>query len=310
MKTKMLFSVYILFFLNVINLAELKSQIINNIVVKVGGLLISSVDVQNEIITNLVINKKEITQSNIDNVKNYALKNLINKSIKKIEINKFKIDKYNKNDLYRYIDTTAKNFNTNRKGLRQIFRENDINYDLFVENYEIELLWNTLIYQVYNKQININILAVENEIEKLKISENLEYNLSEIEIPIYQYKKNKFKEIFIVIKNEGFEVAAKKFSVSSTAMSGGLVGWVSDRSLSSQYMEKLKKINTQEVSEPIINETSAVILKINKLKKDNDNFDANLVRNNILLKKKEQKLDLFSRSHFSNLENTITINFL
>jgi parvulin-like peptidyl-prolyl isomerase len=310
MKTKILFSVYILLFLNVINLAELKSQIINNIVVKVGGLLISSVDVQNEIITNLVINKKEITQSNIDNVKNYALKNLINKSIKKIEINKFKIDKYNKDDLYRYIDTTAKNFNTNRKGLRQIFRENDINYDLFVENHEIELLWNTLIYQVYNKQININIIAVENEIEKLKISENLEYNLSEIEIPIYQYKKNKFKEIFIVIKNEGFEVAAKKFSVSSTAMSGGLVGWVSDRSLSSQYMEKLKKINIKEVSEPIINETSAVILKINKLKKDNDNFDANLVRNNILLKKKEQKLNLFSRSHFSNLENTITINFL
>ena len=148
MKTKILFSVYILLFLNVINLAELKSQIINNIVVKVGGLLISSVDVQNEIITNLVINKKEITQSNIDNVKNYALKNLINKSIKKIEINKFKIDKYNKDDLYRYIDTTAKNFNTNRKGLRQIFRENDINYDLFVENYEIELLWNTLIYSL------------------------------------------------------------------------------------------------------------------------------------------------------------------
>jgi len=304
-----LLSIFVLFLLNVINSNELKSQINNNIVVKVGDLLISSVDVQNQIITNLVINKKEINQVNIDNVKNFALKILVNKLIKKTEINKFQITNYNKKDLYDYIDKIAKDLDTNRNGLKKIFKENNINYDLLVGNHEIELLWNTLIYSVYSKQININIIAIENEIEKIKSSVNLEYNLSEIEIPITQYNKNKYNEILKVIKDDGFQVAAKKFSVSATARNGGLVGWVSAQSLSSKYIEQLKKINVQGISEPILNDISAIIYKINELKKNNNEFDANVVRKKIILQKKEEKLDLFSRSHFSNLENSITVKF-
>ena len=166
-----------------------------------------------------------------------------------------------------------------------------------------------MIFKVYNKQININIIAVENEIEKVKNSVNLEYNLSEIEIPVAQYNESKFKEISKVIKNEGFEIAAKKFSVSSTAVSGGLVGWVSAESLSNKYTEQLKKINVQEMSEPILNENSMLIFKINKIKKDNNEFNSDVVRKKILIQKREEKLNLFSRSHFSNLENSITIKF-
>ena len=309
MRSSVLLSIFVLFLLNVINSNELKSQINNNIVVKVGDLLISSVDVQNQIITNLVINKKEINQVNIDNVKNFALKILVNKLIKKTEINKFQITNYNKKDLYDYIDKIAKDLDTNRNGLKKIFKENNINYDLLVGNHEIELLWNTLIYSVYSKQININIIAIENEIEKIKSSVNLEYNLSEIEIPITQYNKNKYNEILKVIKDDGFQVAAQKFSVSATAGNGGLVGWVSAQSLSSKYIEQLKKINIQGISEPILNDISAIIYKINDLKKDNNEFDANVVRKKIILQKKEEKLDLFSRSHFSNLENSITVKF-
>ena len=309
MRSSVLLSIFVLFLLNVINSNELKSQINNNIVVKVGDLLISSVDVQNQIITNLVINKKEINQVNIDNVKNFALKILVNKLIKKTEINKFQITNYNKKDLYDYIDKIAKDLDTNRNGLKKIFKENNINYDLLVGNHEIELLWNTLIYSVYSKQININIIAIENEIEKIKSSVNLEYNLSEIEIPITQYNKNKYNEILKVIKDDGFQVAAKKFSVSATAGNGGLVGWVSAQSLSSKYIEQLKKINVQGISEPILNDISAIMYKINELKKNNNEFDANVVRKKIILQKKEEKLDLFSRSHFSNLENSITVKF-
>ena len=309
MRSSVLLSIFVLFLLNVINSNELKSQINNNIVVKVGDLLISSVDVQNQIITNLVINKKEINQVNIDNVKNFALKILVNKLIKKNEINKFQITNYNKKDLYDYIDKIAKDLDTNRNGLKKIFKENNINYDLLVGNHEIELLWNTLIYSVYSKQININIVAIENEIEKIKSSVNLEYNISEIEIPITQYNKNKYNEILKVIKDDGFQVAAQKFSVSATAGNGGLVGWVSAQSLSSKYIEQLKKINIQGISEPILNDISAIIYKINDLKKDNNEFDANVVRKKIILQKKEEKLDLFSRSHFSNLENSITVKF-
>ena len=50
----------IFFLTNFFILSELQPQIKNEIIVRVGGLIISSFDVQNEIITNLVLNKQEI----------------------------------------------------------------------------------------------------------------------------------------------------------------------------------------------------------------------------------------------------------
>ena len=62
---------------------NLNSQINNFIIVKVGGSLITSTDLENEIITTLVINKQEVNQTNVDQSKDYAIKKLMNKSIKK-----------------------------------------------------------------------------------------------------------------------------------------------------------------------------------------------------------------------------------
>ena len=211
MKNKILLSLGIFILINNFSFFELKSQIINVIVVKVGNSLITSIDIENEIITNLLINKQEITQENINNNKKYSIKNLIKKLIKKNEINKYEIKKYSKDDLQNYINSVAKKFNTNTIGLKEIFIKSGVSYDSFVEKYETELLWNTLIFHIYKNQININMIDVENEIEKIKINKN------EIEI------------------------------------------------------EKIKE--------------------------------------DILLKKKQEKLNLFSRSHYSNLENTIPINF-
>ena len=190
---------------------NLQSQINNTIVVKVGNSLVTSLDVQNEIITNLIINNQELTQNNINNNKNYAIKNLINKSLKSSEIKKYKIKNYNKKDLQNYIENVAKNLNINQSELKEIFKQSNVDYKTFVEKYEIELLWNTLIFKIYRNQININIVDVDTEIKNFKESKSEE----------------EFKEF----------------------------------------------------------------------------------KKNILNKKREEKLNLFSRSHFSNLENSVAINF-
>ena len=190
---------------------NLQSQINNIIIVKVGESLITSFDVENEIITNLIIKKQEINQTSVNNNKKYAVKNLINKSIKKSEINKYEIKDYNEQDLKNYVQNIAKELNTDSKGLKNIFKQSNIDYEVFLENYKIELLWNTLIFQYYKNQTNINTVDLENEIEKVK--------------------DNKTEE-------------------------------------------EVKKI-----------------------------------RKNFLEKKKQEKLNLFSRSHLSNLENTIVVDF-
>jgi len=163
-------SIFIL--INNLVFLNLYSEIKNNIVVKVGESLVTSIDIQNEIITKLIINRQEITQENINSSKNNAVKKLVNKLIKKNEIKKYEIVNYNKKDLENYVDKIAKNLNTNISGLKKIFNQTGINYEYFVENHRVELLWNTLIFKIYRDQINVNIIDVENEIEKIRVNNN------------------------------------------------------------------------------------------------------------------------------------------
>ena len=206
---------FIIFFalilINNLFFLDLQSAIKNKIIVKVGETLITSLDIRNEIITSLVLNRQELNQENIDKRKNLSVQNLISKPIKKNEITKYKIEKFNMDDLQKYISEVSNKFNTDQNGLKKIFKDANIDYDTFLENHKTELLWNTLIFQIYRNQINVNIIEVDNELEKIKESKN---------------------------------------------------------------KEELKKI-----------------------------------RENILSNKKSEKLSLFSRSHFSNLENTVNISF-
>ena len=302
----------LIFFLSFDNfyMLEARSQIISNIVVKVGETIVTSIDMKNQIITNLVLGKKEINQIAVNGNKNYALKNLINNSIKRNEINKYEIIDYNKSDLNSYISETAKSFNTNVNGLKEIFKKNNISYDLFVTHKETELLWNTLIFTMYANQINVNIIEVENEIKKVIDTNKYEYNLSEISITNSKDYKNKLIEILEVVNKLGFDVAAKKFSQSVSAKNGGLIGWVKDVYMPRNYLKKIQKLNVKEISKPILVDKSVLIIKLNEKKKYNSvNNNVDELKKKILSQKKQEKLNLFSRSHFSNLENTTIIDF-
>lgn len=166
--------IFVFFLFEVLIISNLHSKIINKIAIKVGNSLITSIDVQNEIITNLIITNQEITQKNVNDNKNFATKSLIYKLIKKSEIDKYEIKDYSKNDLEIYILNVSKSLNTNKNGLKEIFKQNNINYQAFVDRQKTDLLWNTLIYKLYRNQTNVNIVEVENEVNKNKENKNEE----------------------------------------------------------------------------------------------------------------------------------------
>jgi len=195
MKFTNLIIISILVLLNNLIYINLQAQINNGIEVKVGNLLITSIDVQNEIITNLVVGKKEVTQENINNSKNYAVKNLISKSIKKSEIDKYQIEDYQKKDLQNYILNVAKKLNTDQNGLKEIFKQNNIDYQVFIKKYEIELLWNTLIYKLYRSQTNINLVEVDNEVKKFRENKSAE-EIKKLKEDILNLKREKKLDLF------------------------------------------------------------------------------------------------------------------
>mgnify|MGYP001448586183 CR=1 FL=1 len=80
--------------------------------------------------------------------------------------------------------------------------------------------------------------------------------------------------------------------------------------LSPSYLNEIQKLKVKEISTPIGNKNSRTILKLNEIKKQENKIKKDELKERILSKKKEEKLSLFSRSHFSNLEQSISINFL
>ena len=309
MKNKIFISLSIIFYFNNFLFLDLKSQINNYIVVKVGNEIITSSDVQNEIRTNIIIKKKEMSQENINEIKNLAIQSLIKNTIKGIEINKFGAQNYDKSELQNYIQRIADEFQTDKNGLKDLFKNNKIDYEKFEKMYETELMWNTLIFNIYKNQININIFEVENEIKEILNTEITEYNLSQIEIQNSDDSKNKINEILESIKKDGFELTAKKYSILNTADNGGLIGWVKSKSLSKKIYNQINELKVNEISKPIINENSITFLKLNDIKKIKED-ESKKKKKKILSAKKRQKLDMFSRSHFTNLKNSISINFL
>ena len=296
------------------NFVPINSTLANNsIVVKVGNEIVTSYEIENEIRTILFINKQTLNQENINKTKDLAIKELMRKSIKKSEIKKYNVTNYNISDLEKYILNLAKVFQVNRSSLKKLFNQNNINYDILIDKVKTDLMWNSLIFSLYKNQISINAIEVENEI-KLRAEQDLvtkEYKLSEIQFYTTPNNSDIFSKIKKVIKEESFGLAAKKFSISPSADNNGEIGWFSEKSLNSQYTKELLKINKGEYTPPIIISDSSVILKIDDIKATQaENVNLEKIKNEIIKQKKEEKLRLFSRSHFSRTESQIYINFL
>jgi|TARA_B110001450_G_C17598508_1_gene471927 parvulin-like peptidyl-prolyl isomerase len=301
--------VFFIFFKN----SEIQTQINNRIVAKVGGEIITAVDLESEIKIILILSKKEFNQENIDKTKNIAVKTLVKKLIKINEINKFKITDYDKKELRNYEARLAKSINQNIKGLREVLKTNNINYETFIERIKTELLWNSLIFKLYRGQIEINNIEIENLLRKRVDLESKinEYKLSEIEIFNDEKVTNAYvKNIYDSIKIDGFSKTAKQISISESSSNNGELGWVPEEALSQKYVLELKKMNIGDITKPISNEGSLVILKILDIKVSrNENVDIDKLKKQLVIQKKEEKLELFSRSHYSDVENSTLISF-
>ena len=290
----------------------LSAEIKNSILVKVGNEIITSVEVETEIMSLLFINNRPINQEEIDKIKRPVVKSLITRTIKEAEIKKFEVTSYNQKQLDQYMLNIAKKFGTDKEGLEDIFIENNLDYVYFKEKFKVELLWNSLIFMLYKNQININPMEVVNTLEN-NINDQTEsksYHLAEIEILKDGLNSEKLDEIYKYILEKGFEETVSKYSISESKANRGDIGWIDEKNLSKLYKNELASIKQGDVSKPIKLENSINILKIKNIKiNQNINIDKDELRIQIIEQKKQEKLQMFSRSHYSNLENKTLIKY-
>ena len=180
----------------IFHLSNSWSSIQNKIIVNVGNQIITSYELKNRIKTVLILSSKELNQLNVNKSKSEALNFLINSKLKKDEITKFNVLPNDK-AVINHLNKLASSYKTDQNGLKKIFEDNQLSYDLFLESIEIEFAWQKFIYNFYSEKIQLDEKSIDKELNEIISNQkkSVEYKIAEIEILLEKNIKDKKNEI-------------------------------------------------------------------------------------------------------------------
>jgi peptidyl-prolyl cis-trans isomerase SurA len=149
----------------VLFLTESKAkQLTNNVIVSIDNSIITELDINKEINFLKFVNKDQTTGSS-EPFKKEIINSLIDRKIKDIETNSFKIEVSEKeieNNLYSYLERMK----INNEILNSFYNQNEIEKDYLKNIIKIDMKWSKLIRQMYESRLNVNLTEVNRELEK------------------------------------------------------------------------------------------------------------------------------------------------
>ena len=162
MSKKKLFFLLILLLFNIYQLEA--KQLTNNVLVSIDNSIITELDVNKEINFLKFINKDQATNTS-ELLKKEIINTLIDRKIKDIETNYYKIDVSEKeieNNLYNYLERIKISSET----LNTFYNKNEIEKDYLKNVIKIDLKWAKLIRQMYESRLNVNLTEVNKQLEQ------------------------------------------------------------------------------------------------------------------------------------------------
>ena len=114
------------------------------------------------------------------------------------------------------------------KILKKNFGDNNLSFQLYLDEVETQFKWQNLIYKLYSNKIDFDENSINEDLKNLIKSESSieEYKIAEIEISINPNNsiKEQVEDIKNLIETIGFEKTALQYSVAITAQR--MVIWV------------------------------------------------------------------------------------
>jgi hypothetical protein len=157
----------IIFFLILIEFTLFRveaKQLINNVIVSIDNSIITELDVNKEInFLKFIKNNQATNDSEI--LKKEIINALIDRKIKDIETNFYKIDVSEKeieNSLYSYLERIK----ITNETLNSFYNKNEIEKDYLKNVIKIDLRWSKLIRQMYEGRLNVNLTEVNRQLEQ------------------------------------------------------------------------------------------------------------------------------------------------
>ena len=285
----------------------------NKILFKIDNQIISSLDVDKEYKYLIALNPG-IKKSKKEEIIKLSKKSIIQEKIKRIEIEKnFKNPKIPEEFLLQILRNVYSRIGlANLDEFIKYLKSNDINFEDVKDKLETEALWNELILIKFSSKIRINEEELKKRLEKNTNKFLKSYLMSEIVFEISNSKdlNKKFLEISETIRNDGFDFAAIKYSVSQTSNIGGKLDWIKDSSLNKNIKETIKDLEINDFTKPITVPGGFLILQINDIKNTKIEINTEKEIKKLIDFERNAQLNQYSKIYFNKVKKDININEL
>ena len=154
----------------------------NEIIVTVENQIVSSYELKNKIKMMLFLSNQNLNQKNINFTKQQALTKLIDYKLKKNQIVKFNIQADNSIQINNHLSDLSSKYETDITGIKNIFKNNNLDFELYINEIKTELNWQQLIFNKFRDKIVLDKKEVDNELNNLiETQSNLEdYQLADL----------------------------------------------------------------------------------------------------------------------------------
>jgi len=310
MISKPIFIIYfLLIFLNFNNIFSFE----NKILIKIDNDIITTIDLYNESNYLLALNQdlKNLDKNSIFEI---TKNSLIKDTIKSKELRKnFKNLKVEEKILNQIIVSIYKNKNfDNYNSFIDYLNKFDVSIEYIKNKISIELLWNNLIAEKFNKNVVIDKEKIKNDLQKNLNKNSKDYLLSEIIFDVTNSKnyEKKVETIESDINQKGFLNAVLIHSISNSASnSNGDIGWVNENSLNVRIKKEVDDLKIGDHTKPIKIPGGFLILKINDIRMvENQMIDLDKKVNEVINLERNNQLNNYSNIHFNKVKKEIKIN--
>jgi len=310
MISKPIFIIYfLLIFLNFNNIFSFE----NKILIKIDNDIITTIDLYNESNYLLALNQdlKNLDKNSIFEI---TKNSLIKDTIKSKELRKnFKNLKVEEKILNQIIVSIYKNKNfDNYNSFIDYLNKFDVSIEYIKNKISIELLWNNLIAEKFNKNIVIDKEKIKNDLQKNLNKNSKDYLLSEIIFDVTNSKnyEKKVETIETDINQKGFLNAVLIHSISNSASnSNGDIGWVNENSLNVRIKKEVDDLKIGDHTKPIKIPGGFLILKINDIRMvENQMIDLDKKVNEVINLERNDQLNNYSNIYFNKVKKEIKIN--
>ncbi len=282
------------------------------IVVSIDNKVITNFDIQKEINYLLALNP---SLNNLPKKQIYeiAKESLVREEIKEKEILKYYNINYKDPELSLLIENIYNRLNiANENEFNKYLSNFDLSIEMISAKLAIEKAWNRLIFEKFNKFINLDELRLKKELEK-NLSQPQTQNRYLISEILFQSKNDKeYQEILRNIKKtieeNSFETAASIYSISDSSKNGGKIGWVNKNEISETIYNVLNKLSIGQFTQPIKIASGFLIIYLNDIKKEEQEFNVDEELKKMIISEKNRQFNEFSIIHFKKIEQQIFIN--